>query len=401
MNHVARAALAALPDDLSRKVESLLAVRLRDLRLPPDLMALYKERSRKSTLYMMFNWCIAISAIVMVTSIFDVQPPGYRPLNILLRVAISSIFLATAYGIRLESFRHREPYLIIPACLLMLAIGGLFGVLVGDPAVVNGRLNMSFVAISTGIFFLRIDYRHLIWLAVSSTLLTAFFIVGWGEDPMNSKIQIIVFYAMTMYGTLYARRIQDIHLYQSFLLITREEIRARAAVDRGEQLSQIAYTDKLTEVPNRRYFDELCASMSDTTTNLFPLAMCMVDIDHFKRLNDTLGHLQGDRCLNVVAAAIRNTLRGGSDILARYGGEEFIIVLPHTTLPDALEVVERVRQAIVNLGHPNPGSAANVVTASFGVAVSAAAPCHIEELIARADTALYRAKTLGRNCVAI
>jgi diguanylate cyclase (GGDEF)-like protein len=129
--------------------------------------------------------------------------------------------------------------------------------------------------------------------------------------------------------------------------------------------------------------------------------MCMVDIDHFKRLNDTLGHLQGDRCLNVVAAAIRNTLRGGSDILARYGGEEFIIVLPHTTLPDALEVVERVRQAIVNLGHPNPGSAANVVTASFGVAVSAAAPCHIEELIARADTALYRAKTLGRNCVAI
>jgi diguanylate cyclase (GGDEF)-like protein len=281
----------------------------------------------------------------------------------------------------------------------MVVIAGGFGVFVRDPSVVNGRLNMSIVAIATGIFFLRMDKRHLIFLAVSSTLLTAFFIGGWGQDPVNSKIQLIVFYSVMMYGTLKARSIQEIQRYQSFLLNTREEIRAKAALERGEQLSQIAYMDKLTEVPNRRYFDELCGTMSDSTRNLFPLAMCMVDIDHFKRLNDSLGHLQGDRCLNVVAAAIRNTLRGDSDILARYGGEEFIILLPNTTLSDALEVVERVRQAIFNLGHPNPGSAVNVVTASFGVAASAAAPFRIEELIARADTALYRAKTQGRNCV--
>jgi diguanylate cyclase (GGDEF)-like protein len=348
---------------------------------------------------MMFNWCIAISAIVMLTSIFDVQPPGYRSLNIIWRVAISTIFLASAYGLRLTTFRNREHYLVVGACLLMVVIAGGFGVFVRDPSVVNGRLNMSIVAIATGIFFLRMDKRHLIFLAVSSTLLTAFFIGGWGQDPVNSKIQLIVFYSVMMYGTLKARSIQEIQRYQSFLLNTREEIRAKAALERGEQLSQIAYMDKLTEVPNRRYFDELCGTMSDSTRNLFPLAMCMVDIDHFKRLNDSLGHLQGDRCLNVVAAAIRNTLRGDSDILARYGGEEFIILLPNTTLSDALEVVERVRQAIFNLGHPNPGSAVNVVTASFGVAASAAAPFRIEELIARADTALYRAKTQGRNCV--
>jgi diguanylate cyclase (GGDEF)-like protein len=388
-----------LPDDLTRRVEALLAMRLRDLRLPADLMALYKERTRKNANFMMFNWCIAISAIVMATSIFDVQPPGYWPLNMTGRAAISIIFLASAYGIRSRHFRNREHYLIIGACLLMLAIGGAFGAYVRDPAVVNGRLNMGIVAIATGVFFLRMDKRHLIFLAVSSTLLTAFFIGGWGQDPVNSKIQLIVFYTVTMCGTIKARSIQDIQRFQSFLLNTREEIRAKVALDRGEQLSQIAYVDKLTEVPNRRYFDEICGSISNTTTNLFPLAVCMVDIDHFKRLNDSLGHLQGDRCLNVVAAAIRNTLRGGSDILARYGGEEFIILLPNTSLPDALEVVERVRQAIFNLGHPNPGSAVNVVTASFGVAVSAAAPFRIEELIARADKALYRAKTQGRNCV--
>jgi len=399
MNRLADMAAAVPGDDLSRRLDALLALRLRDLKLPADIMALYKERTYKSTIYMMFNWCIAISVIVMATSIFDVQPPGYRPLNIICRISIATIFIASAYGVRLKSFRHREHYLIISACLLMLAIGGGFGIFVHDPSVVDGRLNMSILAISTGVYFLRIDRRYLVWLAVSSTLLTAVFIAGWGQDPVASKIQIIVFYTATMCGTLYARSIQDVHLYQSFLLNAREEIRVRTAQERGEQLSKIAYIDKLTGLPNRRYFDEICCSMSDTTKSLFPLALCMVDIDHFKRLNDSLGHLQGDRCLTLIAAALRNSMRGDSDILARYGGEEFIIVLPNTKLSDALDVVERMREAVFKLAHPNPGSPKGVVTASFGVAMCTAPPLGIEELIAQADAALYRAKARGRNCV--
>jgi GGDEF domain-containing protein/energy-converting hydrogenase Eha subunit E len=303
-------------------------------------MALYRERTRKSTIYMMFNWCVAISALVTATTIFDVEPPGYMPLNVMCRGAIAAAFFASAYGIRLTIFRNREHYLVIASCLFMLAVAGVFGIIVHDPSVVSDRLNMGIVAISTGLFFLRFDNRYLIFLAVSSTLLTTILIAGWGEDPVKSKIQLIVFYTVTMCGTLYARLIQDTHLYQSFLLNTREELRTKAALDRGEQLSQIAYMDKLTDLPNRRYFDEICASMSDATNNLFPLSLCMVDIDKFKLLNDSLGHLQGDRCLNVVAAALRNSLRDGSDILARYGGEEFIVLLPNTSLPDALEVVE-------------------------------------------------------------
>jgi diguanylate cyclase (GGDEF)-like protein len=139
--------------------------------------------------------------------------------------------------------------------------------------------------------------------------------------------------------------------------------------------------------------------MSDTSKNLFPLALCMVDLDHFKGLNDSLGHLQGDRCLRVVAAAIKNTLRSESDILARFGGEEFILLLPRTSLSDARDVAERVREAIYNLRHPNPGSEARIVTASFGIAGTAGPPLRIEELIRQADAALYRAKAEGRNCV--
>jgi len=399
MSTLPNAMAPKLPDDLSEKVEALLAMRLRDLKLPSDIMALYRERAHKSTIYMMFNWCIGISAIVMATSIFDVQPPGYRPVDIMCRITIATIFIASAYCIRLKIFKNREHYVIIAACLLMLAIGGVFGVAVGDPAVVDGRLNMALIVISTGVYFLRIDIRYLIWLGISSTLLTAFFIAGWGQDPIDNKIQLIVFYGMTMCGTLFARSIQDIHLYQSFLLNAREEIRAKTAHEREEQLTQIAYVDKLTQVPNRRYFDEFCDGIKDETENLFPLAICMVDIDDFKGLNDSLGHLRGDGCLTLVAAAIRATMRDRTEILARYGGEEFIILLPRTSLAGALRAAERARAAVFNLTYPNPASAVAVVTASFGVAVAAAPPLNIQGMIARADAALYRAKTQGRNCV--
>jgi len=390
----------ALPDDLSGKLDALLSMRLRDMKLPADIMALYKKRTHKSTIYMMFHWCLAIAVLVMATSVFDVQPPGCRPLDIVCRVAISTMFIAIAYGVRLRVFRNREHYLIIAACLLMLAIGGGFGIYVRDPSVVDGRLNMAIIVISTGVYFLRFDTRHLMWLAASSTLLTAVFIAGWGQNPAASKIQLIVFYAMTMYGTLYARGIQDIHLYQSFLLNAREEIRAKTARERGEELSRIAYVDKLTQVPNRQYFDEFCEGISAGKENLFPLAVCMVDIDEFKGLNDSLGHLRGDGCLSLVAAAIHKTLRDGNDIIARYGGEEFIILLPHTGLSAALLAAERARAAVFNLTYPNPASAVGVVTASFGVAASAAPPLNILGMIAQADAALYLAKARGRNCVA-
>jgi diguanylate cyclase (GGDEF)-like protein len=184
-----------------------------------------------------------------------------------------------------------------------------------------------------------------------------------------------------------------------FLLNMRDELREAQARARHEKLSSIAYTDKLTDIPNRRYFDEICASMSETTKHLLPLALCMIDIDHFKRLNDKLGHLQGDRCLKLVAAAIRNNLRGQSDILARYGGEEFVLLLPGTDLAAAYDIAERVRAAIVALDHPNPGAPQSVVKVSIGVAELLTPPIALQTLLQSADQALYRAKLSGRNRV--
>jgi len=393
-------AAAVLPDDLSKKVDDLLATRRRDLKLPPDIMALYKERSRASGLKMMAAWCLGVSLVNMATGLLDFPTLGHVRVDFFSRLSVSVMFLLSAPVLRLKLFRNRAQYVIIIACLFLVAISGGLGMFTHDTVGTDRKVSMAIDAVYTAVLFVQIDMPYLIFLGISSICVAAVFLAGCGGNSIHDQLQLLVFYAVTMGSILIARKVQNIYHYQIFLMRTREEIKIRAAVDRGESLSRMAYVDQVTGVPNRRYFDEMCGAMSDSTANLFPVALCMVDIDNFKLLNDSLGHLQGDQCLNVVAATLRDSLRDGSDILARYGGEEFIILLPNTSRRVALEVVERMRVSVFNLGHPNPGAAVKVVTASFGVAVSAAAPLSIEKLIARADAAMYRAKTQGRNRVA-
>jgi two-component system chemotaxis family response regulator WspR len=209
-----------------------------------------------------------------------------------------------------------------------------------------------------------------------------------------------MFFDVTAFLSIaYGRHVQNLILARLFLLNMRDEIRDAAARARNAQLSSIAYTDPLTELSNRRYFDEIAAMMAKNTANFLPISLCMIDIDHFKTLNDTLGHLQGDRCLKLVAAAIRNNLRSPADVVARFGGEEFVILLQNTDLNAASEVAERIRRAILDLAHPNPDAPGGIVTASVGIAELKSAPLVIQTLLDTADHALYRAKQSGRNRV--
>ena len=211
---------------------------------------------------------------------------------------------------------------------------------------------------------------------------------------------MLAFYASVMAGIVYGKHIQDFYRFRVFVLQMREELRIEAATRRNEQLSSIAYTDRLTDVPNRRYFDEITETINADPGVVLPLAVCMLDIDHFKNLNDQLGHLQGDRCLRVVATTIRNHLRHNGDIVARFGGEEFVLLLPNTDAAAAREVAERVREAVLLLNHPNPGTALERVSISAGLAVACTAGA-VAGLLQEADGALYRAKAGGRNRVEV
>ncbi len=130
-----------------------------------------------------------------------------------------------------------------------------------------------------------------------------------------------------------------------------------------------------------------------------PLSAIMFDLDHFKNINDTQGHLAGDAVLVAIGTRMRSVLRG-SDLKCRYGGEEFLIVLPDTPLEGARRVAESLRRDIE--AHPIRWGQGEIrATASFGVATNAAGEIDSLTLVSRADAALYHAKEGGRNCVRI
>lgn len=157
-----------------------------------------------------------------------------------------------------------------------------------------------------------------------------------------------------------------------------------------------ASTDALTGLPNRRYFDEFCGLLARRRRSGDAVGVLMIDIDKFKVLNDRHGHATGDEVLRAVGGAIVGAVRE-DDVPARYGGEEFVVLLRNPSPEVALEVGERVRIAVASLDLRRLGVGG--VSVSVGVAVAGQADQPIEELIARADQALYRAKRAGRDRV--
>ena len=157
-----------------------------------------------------------------------------------------------------------------------------------------------------------------------------------------------------------------------------------------------ASVDALTGLPNRRYFDEFCGLLARRRRADDAVGVLMIDIDRFKDLNDRFGHAVGDEVLRAVGGAIVTAVRD-DDVPARYGGEEFVVLLRNPSRSVAVEVGERVRRAVGGLDlleHGVPG-----VSVSVGAAVASVPDQPIDELVAEADAALYRAKRAGRDRV--
>jgi diguanylate cyclase (GGDEF)-like protein len=171
----------------------------------------------------------------------------------------------------------------------------------------------------------------------------------------------------------------------------------------NEHLSRLSFTDALTGLANRRRLDEVLDTEWRRAARLnTPLALVLADIDAFKAYNDSLGHVEGDRCLAAVAEVVQQSAGRAGDFAARYGGEEFVLLLPGMDLAAARAHAESLRAAVQARGMPHPASAvAPVITLSLGVAaLGHTADGSPADLLKAADAALYQAKQRGRNRVA-
>ena len=195
-----------------------------------------------------------------------------------------------------------------------------------------------------------------------------------GDNAMDTSVQNVTYLAAFAFAIVL--------IAISQVLLATERLR--------EELERAATRDSLTDAYTRRYMKEaLQRELSRCLRHKRQMAVLLIDIDHFKKVNDSLGHLEGDRVLTEFVANIKALLRG-ADLLGRFGGEEFVVLLPETTPSTASNVAERVRAAMSSWGGP---------TVSIGVTSNRTNGDSVDALVARADAAMYRAKSKGRNRV--
>jgi diguanylate cyclase (GGDEF)-like protein len=180
-------------------------------------------------------------------------------------------------------------------------------------------------------------------------------------------------------------------------VVVKDEISERKKLE--EELRHLATIDPLTGLLNRRSFLAL-AEREISRLGHYPglLSVAMLDVDHFKAINDLYGHGAGDEVLRVLAEACTGSLRD-CDIMGRLGGEEFACILPETSLEQAMLAGERLRTAVMLKKIPLQNDSEATITVSIGVATFHETDSGIDAVLHRADQALYRAKLDGRNCV--
>jgi diguanylate cyclase (GGDEF)-like protein len=201
-------------------------------------------------------------------------------------------------------------------------------------------------------------------------------------------------------GDVFARVPESVKAALVLLSVALLALLAAVSVSRRQLAAALrrAHSDTLTGLPNRAAIDETLKRMTAQAARTGrPLGVVMLDIDHFKSVNDTYGHAKGDEVLAAVGAVARSAVRAG-DFVGRFGGEELMVLMPETGEGGALRVAEKLHAAVRAIEIPGIGEG---VTASFGVAAGRGDQDRLRRLVHAADEALYRAKGNGRDAVEV
>jgi diguanylate cyclase (GGDEF)-like protein len=311
-------------------------------------------------------------------------------------VGLAACGVALVFSVGAQMLLRRDfyrPWLGLATSLLDVSVVsaalGSF-LFLGQPiTTVNSRLVFEVYFIAIGATALRYDARITVAAGVCAILqyLGLVLVAHFKWDLTDPRLDNLG------YGSFdWATQISRL------ILLAVSTLLATAIVLRSQRLRRQSRSDRLTGLPNRSFFDErVQAELSRARRYGEPVSLAMIDIDHFKKFNDTWGHAAGDVALRGVAAAILASVRQ-SDLLVRYGGEEFVVLLPGMDADAAMERVEDMRMTVeqLPLSIPRREDSAKV-TVSIGLAVYGADGTQAEDLLDRADARLFEAKEKGRN----
>ena len=243
-----------------------------------------------------------------------------------------------------------------------------------------------------GMFSLTVSQARLV-AAVSLAGLSGVMVWKSRTDPLRYPGEVEVVHLALSLIVLLGISALSVRMGALRLRLHQQKADLEASLD---QIRQLATQDELTGLVNRRHMGELLlVEQLRQQRSGQDLTLVLLDLDHFKRINDSYGHQAGDAALRAFAASVLPSLRG-TDVLARWGGEEFLLLLPATGLAEALHCVERMRAGLARV---SPLGMAPDLALTFSAGLAACAPGEsVDALIERADQALYRAKQAGRNC---
>lgn len=351
------------------------------------------------------GWICLISALFYtIAGIGPVLEFGLKPKIVYLLSARGIIFLIGASVFILS----RKSNYVLVQILLVLFFGGI-GVYESVEAVIFYKPDLEFstpftlLIIFLMYFLVPLQYKPIAFTAVFSSILYVLLIAIFSAPSWQNCIQLSIFFVFSnLLGTYFFIENARFRRFQYYALNRIETLNVQLAreVEEKEEanriLSKIAITDDLTGVPNRRNFLEISRSEWKRAKRYKqPMCLFIIDIDYFKKVNDSFGHQVGDMVLKKVASTIFDTLRS-SDSMGRLGGEEFGVILPQMHIDDAFLAAERVRESVESLDF-NSVSPSLGITISVGVTSIHNYDVSLDKHFKWADDALYMAKNEGRN----
>lgn len=311
------------------------------------------------------------------------------PLTVILCLLSFVLILPCHYFRHYPFFQRYFPYIAIIFFAVSFMYGG-YSIGISSPATIAGYISL----VTVGLVLFERKMVYIIFLPITVYLLCAIVLSASGHmnyaPVFNQSLNEQILYKNEFW--IYSQLFLYIPIF--FASIVLFEILLTQWRNREKQIEEISQMDPLTGIFNRR---KIAYDLAEIELEQQNYALVLLDLDFFKHINDNYGHDVGDEVLQDVAKILSRVLREG-DVVGRFGGEEFILLLPHKSLQEALDIAERCRKEI-ELGHFTVDKKTRIkVTASFGVAISNA-QLSKEVVIRHADQALYLAKKHGRNQV--